>query len=194
MQPIAIVDLDETLADYNKGIQEYAKIIGLDKEEDLRSFHDNENRAVAAIRNMFWSIPNWWCNLDVIPTNETLFYFLKQQDFRLVILSKAPKYCLNAWSEKIDWCNNYFLCAEVLLTDSKKDLVYGDIFIDDNKKNMDSWLNRWSNGFGILPITPYNSGYSHPRAIYFDGSLDSYKKVSDIVVEVKERCQKQTAT
>ena len=73
-----------------------------------------------------------------------------------------------ALSEKAEWMKEYFpfINPKNIIYAYRKELVKGDIFIDDSPKNLESWKKAWPNGTTIAIDYPYNQNTSVDVRVY----------------------------
>jgi 5'-nucleotidase len=176
MQKIALIDMDHTLVDYETAMhREVDKIIDTNESKGWTERAKYYGMVCpdfrAARRELIWNNAGWWKNMPPLRIGALIRAILLTEGYKIVILTKAPYESLNAFTEKAEWCKVRFPEDTLLITNNRKDLVYGDIFVDDSPHNVEPWLNRWQTSRAILPVTPYNRGFDHPRAIYVNEQI-----------------------
>jgi hypothetical protein len=180
-EPIALIDLDGTLADYSGAMQRDLMTLCTPDEiahtnlSGLRwDFHALEAQGPhwKARMDLIKSQPGWWANLARLEQNFRVVEALRTYGFDLHILTKGPWSKSRAWMEKVDWCQRYVADAEIHITGAQtgKGMVYGKVLFDDYPPYVESWLRWRKRGLAILPAHPWNAGFSHPNAIRWDGS------------------------
>lgn len=182
--PIALFDLDGTLADYEGRLALEMQDIA-SPNEDPTTMDENHQWVKNRIR-MLKSRPGWWLALPAIKTGFDVLCLARKIGFRIHILTKGPSSTPAAWSEKFQWCRQYVPDADVTITQDKG-LVYGRVLVDDYPEYMLRWLEWRPRGLGIMPCRKINEGFSHPNVIKYDGSEESFDKVSKALGEAFKR-------
>jgi len=185
---VALIDMDDTLVDYKQRIEEYTA--WLSPNGNPTPMHgENIPDHAKNLRLWLWDHPNFWIGADVKWLGFEIMLFLLKYDYEVTIHTRAYTESPNAFTEKVEWFNCYIRhpniknVKDIVLLSGSKDILAGDVFVDDNTSNVDSWLTRWPEGLAILPATPYNEGYDHPRAIRIDrnnieDTLKEFLKIS----------------
>jgi 5'(3')-deoxyribonucleotidase len=112
----------------------------------------------------------WWSNLPVIESGMQILNLAKQVGFDIHILTKGPDKISNAWKEKVDWVHEHLGYDVNIHVTSDKSLTYGKVLFDDYPEYMAAWLKWRPRGLGIMPVTSYNTHYTHPNVIKWDGT------------------------
>jgi 5'(3')-deoxyribonucleotidase len=181
---VAQIDLDGTLANYNKAILEgLERLRGPDEDIFLPNFGEEpehiKNR-LRAIRDK----PGWWRELEPIPLGFKVLDILRKYGFNLNILTKGPWSNSASWTEKVDWCRKYVPDAAITITENKSN-VYGKILMDDYIPYVEGWLEFRPRGLVIMPALPWNEGFEHPNVIRL--TENNLHDVEIRVVEVVEK-------
>ena len=139
-EQVFLVDMDGTVADYEKAmLRDLAKLrhplepcLGdIDLYDDVPEWLEQRMRLIK-------QQPNWWLNLDPMPTNLWIVELAAEIGFTIHVLTKGPNHTPAAWSEKLGWCQKHLPNADVTITQNKG-LVYGKCW----------WMitpNTWTNG------------------------------------------------
>lgn len=172
--PVALFDLDGTLADYDVAMRERmmmlaepgAPIWDPDRE-------GNEAEHIRQRRRIIKSVPGFWTGLRTMSDGFQLMGMCHQIGFRLMILSRGPSQNSLAWKEKIDWCRaNIAFPHEITLTEDKG-LVYGRVLVDDWPPYITGWLAFRPRGQVIMPARRWNESFRHPNVYrYVNRSQD----------------------
>lgn len=206
--PVALFDMDGTLADFDFAMQEKMGLIASPDDPPW----DPEGEAtepshIQYRRRMVKAVPGFWSGLKEM---EDGFWILSKAHaigFRIMILSKAPSHNSMAWMEKIDWCHQHLLHPlslpllsfdeirgviphEITLTEDKG-LVYGRVLVDDWPQYILRWLEWRPRGMVIMPSRRWNLNFNHPQVLRFLGDEDSKNKCEDILVKVFARKGKE---
>ncbi len=178
--PIALFDLDGTLADYDKKIDEDYNKLKSPGEEPYAPFKKDEKpymkQRIRAIRNQ----PGWWETLEDYKPGFDILELAKALKFSIYILTKGPSSSPNAWTEKVKWVKSRITPVvpdiQVIISEDKG-LIYGRVLVDDWPEYIEKWLQWRPRGIVIMPSHPWNKGFSHPNVIRYDGTnIDAVKK------------------
>lgn len=165
---VALVDLDGTVADFDRGIQEaFAKtFVGFDDALLPEAVRD---RVELLIKQQ----PGFWRNLPPIELGLKIACQLEKLGYRIMVLSKGPVRSTNAWTEKVEWCRQWLPFADVTIT-FDKGLVYGRVLVDDFPEYILRWLEWRPRGVVLMPRRPCNAGFKHPNVheVAEDGDLE----------------------
>jgi len=173
MNRIALIDLDGTLADYDKAIRRDMELIRSPHEPpisgELVSFHKtNMPPYMKARAKMIRSQPGWWLNLEPLKYGFEVVELLKSYKFTLHVLTKAPHTVDGAWTEKVQWCKRYLPDTDITIS-QEKGLVYGKILFDDWPPYVVDWLKYRPRGLVIMIEHPWNKDFHHPQVIKYNG-------------------------
>lgn len=190
---IALIDLDGTLANYDKAIRRDMALIRSPYEPEITgelvSFHkSNMPPYMKARAQMIRSQPGWWLNLEPLEYGFDIIEVLRFYKFTLHVLTKAPHSVDGAWTEKVTWCKKYLPNVDITIS-QEKGLVYGKILFDDWPPYATSWLEHRPRGLVIMIEQPWNKDFNHPQVIKYNG-----RNLSDIddriinLIESQEDC------
>lgn len=171
-KPVALVDLDGTLADFDGAMQAKMREIAAPGEMEAVSklmHQEGEPDYLKARRHMIKNVPGFWSGLQPRPAGFAIFNALRELDFEIYILTNGPKKNSNAWKEKVDWCERYVPDFPVTVG-REKGLVYGRVLFDDWPEYITKWLKHRPRGTVIMPAHPWNEKFSHPNVVRYDGS------------------------
>ncbi len=169
---IALFDMDGSLADFDGAmIRDLNRLRSPDEPPTPFNFRELEKlRHMKARMHLIHSQPGWWRKLGRIESGFRVLQLAEQIGFEINILTKGPRSHPQAWAEKLEWCQAQpELRTQAVHITVNKSLVYGLLLFDDYPVYMDAWLARRPRGLGIMPATPTNTGYEHPRVIRWDG-------------------------
>lgn len=152
-KPVALVDLDGTLCDFqgalDRGVQE---VFGGEEIDGKPIPPSLKERVEWLIRCQ----SGWYRNLNPLPLGLAIYRMLREIGFQIVICSKGSKYSKNSWTEKMEWVAEH-LDGDVLVNLTlDKSLVYGRVFVDDYPTHFLPWLDRRPRGIVIVPDQPWN--------------------------------------
>ncbi len=174
---IALVDLDGTLADYDKAMQRDMALIRSPLESGEYIPHLEDTSYMRARERLIRSQPGWWLNLDPIKSGFDVIELLKKYNFNLHVLTKAPHNVSSAWTEKFLWVQKHLPDVDITIT-PKKGMVYGAILFDDWPPYVDEWLKHRPRGLVIMPAHRWNLNQfdNHPQVIRYDGNLNEVEE------------------
>jgi 5'(3')-deoxyribonucleotidase len=174
---VALIDLDGTVADYDKALKAAMLTLQSPGEQPYgdRYTGGTEPPYVEARRKMIQRQPGFWANLDRLPLGFEVVDELRQLGFGLHVLTKGPQSNSGAWAEKLDWSRKHLPDATVTVTGDKS-LVYGRVLFDDFPPYFTKWLAVRPRGLVICLAHPWNEGFAkggpqaHPNVIRYDGT------------------------
>jgi len=188
---IALIDLDGTVADYNRAI--LARLAPLRAPNEPAYDRDNEPPHVEARRKLIQQIPGFWRSLPEHPLGMRIVEHLKTVGFSLMVLTKGPGDAPGAWGEKLQWSQEHLPGAHVTVTQNKA-LVYGRVLVDDWPEYFEPWLTQRPNGLVVCVAQPWNTGYayhngarSHARVFRYDGSRESWARLTALLRRAFDR-------
>lgn len=183
--PRALIDLDGTLANYDKAMRAALESLRSPHEPEITSddVHDErpwlENR-----KKLIRRVPNFWRDLERIPRGFGVVDALRELRFELMVLSKGPSSAANAWTEKLLWCQEHLPDAKVTVTGADKARVSGDVLFDDWPPYFLGWLAAHPRGLVIMLDHPHNEGFEHPNVFRYRSMDLDHLSLSLRLVEV----------
>ena len=170
---IALVDLDGTIADYDAAQTLELRRLRSPEETDPVVIHgksewpDHYRARIDMIRNQ----SGWWRNLGKLEDGFRVVDMMRRIGFEIHVLTKGPKSSPNAWTEKVEWCQEH-MPDDLVTISSDKSMVYGRVLMDDWPKYVVPWLEARPRALVILPDRPWNQGFEHPRVVRYTGDND----------------------
>lgn len=168
-EPIALIDMDSSLVDYEGRLREHLQ--GLMSPMEADWFAQNESRLLSdpppwlkARERLVKHQPGFWYGLPVIPFGMELYRLLGELGYARMILTKGPYKNPTAWAEKTRWCEENVPEAGITITHDKG-LVYGKILYDDWPEYILRWLAWRPRGKVLMLDAPYNRGFQHPNVL-----------------------------
>lgn len=178
---IALLDLDGTVANYDKALLiEMAIIAGPNDQPYTRP---SEHGYLNARRRMIQNQPGFWRNLEPLALGFDVVNLLKDIGFAINVLTQGPRKCTNAWHEKFSWCQEHLQDIPVTITQDKS-LSYGRVLVDDFAPYFLSWLEHRPRGLVVCIAHPWNEMFAKGGAA-FNGNVLRYDGSN--VDELKER-------
>ena len=178
---IALVDMDQTLCDYEGTIKN--KIKEYLQNQDLVICNLDYYEEIAS---KIKKTPGFWKTLPEIELGFKIINILKSYGYDIHVLTKGPYNTTSAWTEKVEWCREHLPGVPVTITENKS-LVYGKILVDDWPEYCEQWLKHRPRGQVIMPAYSYNEGFDkkyHGRVIRTDGT--NLNRVEEIIKWVSE--------
>jgi 5'(3')-deoxyribonucleotidase len=175
--PIALIDLDSTVADYDKALREVMRSLEAPNEPAYADRYTNgaEPAYIEARRKLVQRQPGFWRNLEKIPLGFEVVDELRRAGFKLHVLTKGPQKNGAAWGEKLEWSREHLPDATVTVTGDKS-IVYGRVLVDDFPPYFLAWLANRPRGLVISVAHPWNEGFkkdgaqAHPNVLRYDGT------------------------
>ena len=190
MNKIALIDLDSTVANYDKAMAaEMAKIAGPDDppyNKYAANFGNNRQEYINARRKLIQNQPGFWRNLEPLALGFEIVTELQTIGFELNVLTQGPKKSINAWSEKAEWSSKYLPNANITITQNKA-LTYGRILVDDYAPYFLNWLKHRPRGLVVCVAHPWNKIFAKGGEAYqsnilrYDGS-----NTEELILKLKE--------
>ncbi len=185
LEDIALFDMDQTIADYQKAMDEGLEKLRSPNESVFKGYvNDDAPKYIRERADLIRQSVEWWENLPKFQLGWDILELAKKMDFRIMILTQGPRSNPNAWAGKIKWLRKYLGNVDVTIT-RDKGLVYGKMFVDDHPKYLERWLKWRKRGLVIMPATNDNENYSHEQVIRYDGT--NLKEVAEAMKAIKGR-------
>ncbi len=175
---IALIDLDGTVADYDKSMSaEMAKIAAPEdpKYDKYGSNFGSNKEYLNARRKLIQNQAGFWRDLEPLPLGFDIVNLLRDIGFTLNILTQGPRKSLNAWSEKVEWSNKHLFNVNITITQDKS-LSYGRVLVDDYAPYFLKWLEHRPRGLVVCVAHPWNEmfavgGVSYNENVFrYDGT------------------------
>lgn len=168
---IALIDMDGTIADYDRAMQrDYDRLIApgeMTYWEASRTY-TKENKwpdHLWARRDVIQRQPGWWRDLPRLDVGFEIVGVLRHFDFELNIATKGPSSKSNAWAEKLEWVREHLPHTNVHITEDKS-LLYGKVLVDDWPNYVTKWLKHRPRGLVIMPAHHYNKEYASVDQVF----------------------------
>ena len=198
--PIALFDMDGTLADYVSAMLRDLESMRGPKEPVITAkdlWHElathNEARKDAIEKKL-----GWWRDLEPIEVGMEVVEIARELGFEVRVLTKGPNDVPHAWAEKLEWCQEHLdrhlegmdeeekkkKETNVTITRDKRS-VYGRVLVDDHWPFMKGWLEHRKNGLGLMPRDSENEEDDHPHVRYYDSS--NLDEVKELLIRARDR-------
>lgn len=165
---IALIDLDSSVADYDRSMREWQDKIKSPGEPEV-DCRDGAPEWWEARRKLIQGLPGFWKNLLRLEPGFEVVEELKAVGFKLHVLTKGPEKQPLAWAEKLEWSQQHLPGAGVTVTLDKSG-VYGRVLLDDYPPYFEAWLKHRPRGLVICVAQPWNTKISHPNVFRYDGT------------------------
>lgn len=180
-----LVDMDSIVADfYFEVIRRYTAETGHVPPPDVLGHWDaklpNGKDSYA-----YFKEPGFFLACAPIPGALEFLQTAKDQGHDVLILSAAT--LTNAPGEKYEWFTKHMpsFSRDQIMFAKRKDLVRGDVLIDDHGKNTSAWLAKNPQGLAVGIEYPYNvvcpEAFTHLIPSYLDFA-GAWQKISTIVL------------
>jgi hypothetical protein len=193
-KPIALVDMDGTVADYDAALRRDMAKLRSPEETGPAVIHGSKKKMPDYYRNrvnMVRSQSGWWESLGVLRDGFQIVGLLQRLDFEIHVLTKGPEESTNAFTEKVRWCHKHLPGTPVTLTE-KKQLVYGRVLVDDWPPYAEPWLEARPRGLVVMPDREWNKDFSHPRMIraFVDPSTGLLANPGDVFAKLQHAAER----
>ena len=179
-EPIALFDLDGTLADYDAAMRRDMRLLQAPSEPEWERQLDDDPEYLRERVNLIRRQPGWWENLEKYPPGFEILSEVRALGFQCHVLTKGPATAQSSWTEKLRWCQKHVPDLLVTVTQDKG-LVYGKVLVDDWPGYVSRWLEWRPRGLVIMPAHPWNEALEHPNVLRYTGR--------ERLAEVRERLQ-----
>lgn len=172
-EPIFLIDLDGTLADFD-GAMTAGLATLMSPNEKLPTEDAAWSEAepwVKARRDLIKRQPGFWRNLAPIPEGFAVLEMAKRLKLQPMVLTKGPFHTTGAWTEKVDWCRAHIPDVPVTISEDKG-LVYGRVLFDDWPSYALRWLEWRPRGLVVMLEHPWNREFHHPNVFRYRRGLD----------------------
>lgn len=170
--PIGLIDLDGTLADFDRSMTENMQAIAHPSEGDIRSKllrQSDEPAYIKARRRLIKSQPGFWRDLPRFELGFQILNAMQMLKYNVHVLTNGPKHPAAAWQEKREWCDDLVPDLPVIVG-RNKGLVYGRALGDDWPEYILLWLAHRPRGFVAMPAQEWNVDFKHPNVLRYDGT------------------------
>lgn len=165
-KPIALFDMDGSLADFDHRMREELLKIKSDYEPDPGYiFWHGLPKHIFPRMELIWSQPGWWLSLPPIEMGINAFNYAEEKGFECHIVTKGPRGCTIAWKEKVEWCQRYLGHSVPIHITSNKGMIRGDILYDDYPKFVLEWLTATPEGVALVPLSEVSKDFEHNKVI-----------------------------
>ncbi len=176
-----LFDLDGSTADYYGAMKRDLKKLRMPGEPKITDdlfLAEKRYPAIAARMRLIKAQPGWWLKLKKIPMGIKIFDAAGEIGFDREVLTKGPHKHPVAWGEKFIWVKKH-MGVNITITEFKG-RHYGKVLYEDYPQYALDWLAHRPNGLVIMPVTPYNRDFTHPRVVKWNG--ENYDEVYHAMV------------
>jgi len=174
-EPIALVDMDGTLCDFDGAMHAKLKELAAPGEyEDTDEYTHRPH--IQARWDLIKAQKGFWKCLEKFQLGFDVLGVLQELDFIVHVLTKGPVNTTSAWSEKAEWCKENIPGVPVTIG-MDKGLMYGKVLVDDWPSYYMRWLEWRPRGLVIVPAHRWNEDVNHPNCIRYTGeNLDDVRE------------------
>lgn len=194
-EPVALVDMDGTIANFSKGLGDAMKTLETPEENGKWDYEDydqdTEPDFMKARRRLVKHVPGFWRNLPRIERGFKILDILTELDFDIIIFTKAPTHQPSAFMEKAEWCEENLVGYKYKLSMVQdKGLHYGKLLVDDWPKYVSRWLQFRPRGHVIMPSCKYNRDFNHDQVIRYEGnSAAEIQMIAARIAQIRRECR-----
>jgi len=188
MQPVALIDMDGTICDFDLAMQRDLESLRAPCEEAREIGYGKDHPPY--IWNRMLLIKGrgeWWENLPRIDKGFAVLEIMRELGYYISVLTQGPRDNAEAWSHKILWCKKNLPGTDVTIT-RNKGLVYGRVLMDDYPEYIMQWLEHRPRGLVIMPDQPWNQDFSHPNVLRHTDNID---EVREMLIKARDRADKE---
>lgn len=184
---IALVDMDGTLCDYDGAMKRDLNLIKSQDELIVNNLWDESTTYLKERMKIIKKQPNWWLNLEPIPSGMRMIHLLDSLGFKIHILTQGPATTASAWTEKVEWCQKHLNHLDYDITITRnKGLVYGKVLFDDYPEYIMRWLKWRPRGLVIMPENSFNKNLVHPNVFHYSGP-ESMEEAKRLLISIRDR-------
>src|SRR5262245_14872695 len=103
-EPIALFDLDGTLADYDAAMRRDMRLLQAPGEPEWDPAKDREAEYLKERQKLIRRQPGWWESLERYPPGFEILSEARALNFQCHVLTKGPASAVSSWTEKLLWC------------------------------------------------------------------------------------------
>ena len=196
IKPIALFDMDGTIADYVRAMErdmESLRSPGEPESDGDNLWNEDAPDHIKARKETIEKTRGWWRELKPIPVGIDVMKIAQELGFEIRILTKGPNAVPQAWAEKLEWCQEH-LGEETQVTITRdKGTIYGRVLVDDYWPFMEGWLKHRKNGLGLMPGSSKEKmleqhkkeADDHPNVTFFDSS--NLDQVKELLIRARDR-------
>lgn len=185
-EPIALVDLDGTAADFDGEMTRHMRLLQAPGEAPyVNPGNIKESPHIEARRLLIKSQPGFWRNLPKLTLGFDIIEEIRALEFIKFVLSKPPREPKAAWTEKAEWCALHLPDFSIMLTQDKG-LHYGKVLADDWPPFITRWLQWRPRGQVIMPAQPWNADFQHPNVFRYTGTAESRAILREKLARIRE--------
>lgn len=186
---VANIDLDGTLADFDRSMHEKMVAMQAPSEEPLQPgdlldpdkvFPDYMEARMRSIKQQ----PGFWRELKPIALGMEVLDLIRFHGFNINILSKGPRRNPPAWAEKVEWIHRHVPNAHGITITLDKGLQYGRVLFDDWPPYILRWLEWRPRGHVLMLDHAGNRTFTHPQVLRVT-KLEDLPKVSELLKKAK---------
>ncbi|PIN89214.1 hypothetical protein COU61_03180 [Candidatus Pacearchaeota archaeon CG10_big_fil_rev_8_21_14_0_10_35_13] len=182
---IALFDMDGTLCDFDKAMEESLEKIRSPEEEPYTGKPEEAPKHIKERKELIMSSRNWWSTMPKFQIGWDILEAAKEAGFKIHILTQGPRRNPSGWKGKKVWVDrNLGPDTDITMT-RDKGLVYGKVLVDDYPEYIKRWLQWRERALVIMPAGKNNNEFKHPNVIRYDGT--NLEEVKEAMKKAYER-------
>jgi len=195
IKPIALFDMDGTIADYGSAMKRDLGSLRSpgEPETSLAILYKDAPDHITERKETIEKKHGWWRQLKPISVGMEVVEIAQEVGFEIRILTKGPNAVPQAWAEKLEWCQEHLREETQVTITRDKGTVYGRVLVDDYWPFMEGWLKHRKNGLGLMPGASkelmseedLEAALDHPNVTFFDSS--NLDQVKELLIRARDR-------
>lgn len=163
-KPVVLLDVDGVLADFCGAVIEHLRGVGVSKDESQITDYDIPKALMLTeeARWHFFSLLEWDGLHSVLkPYSDALEAWEELNSLSEVHVVTKPFARSRSWMfSRLSWLEKHFgLGPDEVTFTARKELVWGDVLVEDDHRNLEKWRNKWKRGKPVLISRPWNESF-----------------------------------
>lgn len=181
-KPLVLLDVDGVLADFTGAVIEHLKGYGIAREVPQITDYDIPKALSLSEEERwhFFSLLEWeGFHSRLEPHTDALEAWEELNALATVHIVTKPYTRSRTWvPSRLAWLEKHFgLGPDEVTFTYRKELVHGDMLVEDDHRNLEKWRAKWKKGKAVLLSRPWNASAT--------GRLDRVADWSSILEAVR---------
>lgn len=157
-----LIDCDGVLADF---VAHVLRLTGSDVAPEQMKTYDIFEVVGEEHQDFLLSNPEFWRTLPVIPGAQEGVKAIRAEPDAEIVVVTSPWHSCKGWLEaRCTWLKEHFGIEPAdIISARRKELIRGDVLIDDRLKNVEAWQQAWPDGKAYIFDQPYNLDVEWPE-------------------------------